>query len=143
MNSVNYSINDYINKLINATNNIQVKITPAYKYIDGHDFPCLGIRGYFIDSDRNTDCVIINGDPWLIAGTLYSVNGNEIIHLDSLKNTVIRDRAYIELRAQALLTSKTVQIDLGKKYIKDVEFHNVDMSVMTDGYIIATLYTAE
>lgn len=107
-------LEDHIKRLHEATENIEIFIASAYSDINGEMVPSLGIR------DRDNKGVIIDGTPWLIAGTVYHSNKTEIRYLSMLKCLSI-ENIYIDLRAQASIYGCLVHVDLGKRKITHIE----------------------
>jgi hypothetical protein len=102
------NMHNHIEKLIEATKNINVTYTPAYTQ-DGK--PDIGVR------KEGNDSVIVDGVCWLIAGDICNkVYGTKI---DDIKNLgwYKPNGMLVSLRAQALIAGKIVQVHLGKRDI--------------------------
>ena len=99
-------MNNHIEKLVEATKNINV--TYAAAYTQDHK-PDIGVR------KEGNDSIIVDGICWLIAGDICNKTfGTKIDDVKSL-GWYKPNGIFVALRAQALIAGKIVQVHLGKR----------------------------
>lgn len=99
---------NHIIKLIDATKEINISYNSAYTQ-DGK--PDIGVR------KENGDSVFVDDVFWLIAGDIYNKHTNERISDISRIGWFKPDGLYVDLRAQASIAGKIVQVHLGKREV--------------------------
>lgn len=97
---------NHINKLVEATKNLNVTYRAAY---DQKGNPDIGVR------KENGDAVMIDDVFYLIAGDIYNKKLNEKISDIKVLGWYKPEWIYVDLIAQASIAGKIVQVHLGKR----------------------------
>ena len=98
---------EHIQKLVEATKKINIIYRLAYSEKGGPD---IGVR------KEGNDMIIIDNIPWLIAGDIINTFTGKRITNINFPEVYTCDDFYVNLRAQAIIYGKIVQVHLGKRY---------------------------
>ena len=110
-------------ELRELTSGITISARPAY---NDHG-PDIGIRGAVGGDVRNDFVKDAKGNPWLIAGDIFSMEtGNRVTSLHALRRMAPND-IVVKLRGQALLSTGLEQPCLGIRRVATVNVVNDEL----------------